>query len=106
MSSLRTSARLFSQLHTVRQVARQGLSTTSTVNAQAAMKTGDAPKPKGQPKFAKFNWEDPFDIESQFTEEEKMIRDTAADYAQSQLMPRIVEANRHESGHEGMHREA
>jgi glutaryl-CoA dehydrogenase len=46
---------------------------------------------------ARFLWEDPFLIEDLFTEDEKMIRDSARRYAQEKLMPRIVEANRHES---------
>ncbi|WCL53512.1 acyl-CoA dehydrogenase [Gimibacter soli] len=43
-----------------------------------------------------FNWEDPFDLDGQLTEEERMIRDTARGYAQDRLMPGILEANRHE----------
>ncbi|RED53385.1 acyl-CoA dehydrogenase [Aestuariispira insulae] len=45
---------------------------------------------------AAFNWEDPFQLEEQLTEEEKMIRDTARNYCQDNLMPRVLEANRHE----------
>ena len=44
-----------------------------------------------------FQWEDPFLLENQLTEEERMIRDTARDYAQDKLMPRILEAYRNES---------
>ncbi len=43
-----------------------------------------------------FNWEDPFLLEDQLSEEERMVRDTAHAYAQDKLMPRILEANRHE----------
>ena len=43
-----------------------------------------------------FQWEDPLLFEEQLTEEERMIRDTARNYAQDKLMPRILEANRHE----------
>jgi glutaryl-CoA dehydrogenase len=50
-------------------------------------------------KPASFNWEDPFLLEDQLTEEERMIRDTAKAYCQSKLMPRIVEANRNEVFH-------
>ena len=39
-----------------------------------------------------FNWEDPFDLESQLTEDERMIRDSARAYAQEKLQPRIIEA--------------
>jgi glutaryl-CoA dehydrogenase len=43
-----------------------------------------------------FNWEDPLLLDSLLTEEERMIRDSAHQYCQEQLMPRILEANRHE----------
>ncbi len=39
-----------------------------------------------------FNWEDPFDLESQLTEEERMIRDAAHGFAQSELQPRVIKA--------------
>jgi glutaryl-CoA dehydrogenase len=45
---------------------------------------------------AEFLWEDPLLLEDQLTEEERMVRDTARDYAQDKLMPRVLEANRHE----------
>ena len=44
----------------------------------------------------KFNWEDPLLIDTQLSEEEKIIQKTARDYAEKELMPRILEANRHE----------
>lgn len=43
-----------------------------------------------------FQWDDPFFVEDQLSSEEKLIRDTAKKYAQDKLMPRILEANRHE----------
>jgi glutaryl-CoA dehydrogenase len=43
-----------------------------------------------------FNWEDPLLIDTQLTEEERMVRDSAHAYAQGKLMPRIQEAFRHE----------
>jgi glutaryl-CoA dehydrogenase len=43
-----------------------------------------------------FSWEDPLLIDDQLTEEERLIRDSARDYCQEQLLPRIIEANRHE----------
>ena len=39
-----------------------------------------------------FNWKDPLDLNGQFSEEEKLIRDTAYDYAQGSLLPRVEEA--------------
>ncbi|PKP95697.1 MAG: acyl-CoA dehydrogenase [Alphaproteobacteria bacterium HGW-Alphaproteobacteria-14] len=44
-----------------------------------------------------FNWQDPFDLESQLTEEERMIRDAAHGFAQSQLQPRVIDAFREEA---------
>lgn len=44
-----------------------------------------------------FHWDDPLLLEDLLNEDEKLIRDTARDYAQSHLMPRILEANRDES---------
>ena len=39
-----------------------------------------------------FNWRDPLDLDRQLSEEEKLIRDTAYDYAQGSLLPRVEEA--------------
>ncbi|MEA1617889.1 acyl-CoA dehydrogenase [Erythrobacter sp. T5W1-R] len=47
--------------------------------------------------MAPFNWEDPFDLESQLTEEERMIRDAAHGFAQSELQPRVIDAFREEA---------
>ena len=41
-----------------------------------------------------FDWADPFRLEDQLTEDERMLRDAAAEFAQSQLAPRIIAANR------------
>lgn len=46
-----------------------------------------------------FNWQDPLLLNDQLSEEEKLIHDTARSYAQDKLMPRILEANRHEIFH-------
>jgi glutaryl-CoA dehydrogenase len=43
-----------------------------------------------------FQWDDPFRLEEQLSEDERMIRDTAHAYAQERLMPRILEAFREE----------
>ncbi|MDI9634573.1 acyl-CoA dehydrogenase [Geitlerinema splendidum] len=47
--------------------------------------------------MSQFQWDDPFLFEMQLNEEEKLIRETAHRYAQDKLMPRILEANRHET---------
>jgi glutaryl-CoA dehydrogenase len=43
-----------------------------------------------------FKWDDPLLLEDQLTEDERMVRDSAHAFAQEKLMPRILEANRHE----------
>jgi glutaryl-CoA dehydrogenase len=43
-----------------------------------------------------FNWQDPLLLDSLLSEEERMIRDSAHQYCQDNLMPRILEANRNE----------
>jgi glutaryl-CoA dehydrogenase len=52
-----------------------------------------APIPTTKPAF---QWEDPLLLEEQLTDEERMVRDTARAYCQEKLMPRVLEANRHE----------
>lgn len=42
------------------------------------------------------DWADPFQLTQQLNEDERMILDTAHDYCQQQLLPRVQEANRHE----------
>jgi glutaryl-CoA dehydrogenase len=47
-------------------------------------------------KLPQFNWQDPMYLNAQLNEEERMIRDTANDYCQEKLLPRILMANRNE----------
>ncbi|CAM3663772.1 acyl-CoA dehydrogenase [Polynucleobacter antarcticus] len=54
---------------------------------------------------ASFNWADPLLLDTQLTEEERMIRDAAAEYAQGRLMPRIHDAFRNETTDPGIFRE-
>jgi glutaryl-CoA dehydrogenase len=54
---------------------------------------------------ASFNWEDPLLLDTQLTEEERMIRDAAAEYAQGRLMPRILDAYRNETTDPSIFRE-
>lgn len=44
-----------------------------------------------------FDWQDPLLLDELLTGEERMIRDSAREYCQSKLMPRILKANRHET---------
>jgi glutaryl-CoA dehydrogenase len=46
-----------------------------------------------------FNWEDPLSLDSLLSEEERMIRDSARQYCQEKLMPRVLMANRTETFH-------
>ena len=43
-----------------------------------------------------FDWADPLHLDSQLTETERMVRDTARDYCQERLLPRVQNAFRHE----------
>ncbi|MDO9237063.1 MAG: acyl-CoA dehydrogenase [Aquabacterium sp.] len=45
---------------------------------------------------ASFNWADPMLLDDQLTPEERMIKDAASAYAQGKLLPRVVNAFRHE----------
>jgi len=54
---------------------------------------------------ARFNYEDAFDLESQLTDDERMVRDQFRSYCQEKLMPRIIEANRKEIFHPEIMRE-
>jgi glutaryl-CoA dehydrogenase len=56
-----------------------------------------AEKPKAQ--RAPFQWEDPLLLEEVLGEDERMIRDSARAFAQANLMPRVIEANRDEVFH-------
>jgi glutaryl-CoA dehydrogenase len=46
----------------------------------------------GEPQILPFDWADPFDLDHQLTDEERMVRDTAHSYAQEKLQPRVTEA--------------
>ncbi|KAA0920912.1 acyl-CoA dehydrogenase [Aquicoccus porphyridii] len=47
---------------------------------------------KDAPNLGQFTWDDPFRLEDQLTEEERMIRDSARAYAQEKLLPRVTAA--------------
>jgi glutaryl-CoA dehydrogenase len=46
----------------------------------------------GEPAILPFDWADPFDLNHQLTDEERMVRDTAEAFAQGNLQPRVTEA--------------
>ena len=54
---------------------------------------------------ASFNWADPLLLDTQLSEEERMVRDAAAEYAQGRLMPRIHDAYRNETTDPAIFRE-
>ena len=45
-----------------------------------------------EPVIQQFDWADPYDLEHQLTEEERLVRDTAESYAQENLQPRVTSA--------------
>ena len=49
--------------------------------------------------MSNFKWDDPFFLDEQLTEDERMIKDTARDYAQDKLFSRVLQANRDEEFH-------
>jgi glutaryl-CoA dehydrogenase len=53
-------------------------------------------KPKDAPDLGRFDWEDALRLESQLTEDERMMRDAARAYAQDKLQPRVIAAYRDE----------
>jgi len=55
--------------------------------------------------WTKLNWEDPFELDAQLTEEQRMVRESARQYAQDRLAPRVTEAFRSESTDPAIFRE-
>src|SRR6478672_11091666 len=49
-------------------------------------------QPEDKPSPVNFQWDDPFMLDEQLTEDERMIRDTARAYAQDKLLPRVTKA--------------
>src|SRR6202045_1092083 len=64
---------------------------------QVAEKTQKSQPKSAQIKDAAFKWDDPLDLEGELTEEERMVRDTARDYAQDKLFPRVLKVYHDES---------
>jgi glutaryl-CoA dehydrogenase len=67
--------------------------------AQPKLKSKDAPD------LGRFDWEDPFRLEDQLTEEERMLRDGARAYATEKLQPRVIAAYREETTDPSIFRE-
>jgi len=58
-----------------------------------------------QKKWQKMNWQDPFGLESLLTDEQRMVRDAARQYAQQKLLPRVQMAYRQEETDPAIFRE-
>jgi len=54
-------------------------------------------KAKDAPELGTFSWDDPLRLERQLTEDERMLRDAAQEFAQSVLQPRVIDAYRNET---------
>jgi glutaryl-CoA dehydrogenase len=62
-------------------------------------------KSKDAPDLGRFDWQDPFRLDDQLTEEERMLRDGARAYATEKLQPRIIAAYRDETTDPAIFRE-
>ena len=56
-------------------------------------------------KSAKFQWDDPFMLDAQLSDEERQVKEAAAAYCQERLAPRVVQAFRHETTDASIFRE-
>jgi len=56
-------------------------------------------------KWQTLNWQDPFGLEQQLTDEQRMVRDSARQYAQGKLQPRVQNAFRKEETDPAIFRE-
>jgi glutaryl-CoA dehydrogenase len=70
-----------------------------TLHTQPKLKAKDAPD------LGRFDWEDPFRLNDQLMEEERMLRDAARAYAQEKLQPRVIAAYREETTDPSIFRE-
>ena len=60
---------------------------------------------KDAPDLGAFDWSDPFRLDTQLTEDERMIRDSAQAYAQEKLQPRVIDAFANETTDTGIFKE-
>ncbi len=54
-------------------------------------------KAKDAPDMGQFDWEDPFRLEGQLSEDERLLRDAARAFAEDKLAPRVIEAYANET---------
>jgi glutaryl-CoA dehydrogenase len=65
------------------------------MNKLATSRIADAQRDEAghhEPKLMPFDWQDPFGLDHQLTDEERLVRDTAEAYAQEKLQPRVTSA--------------
>uniref|UniRef100_A0A0C9S0A5 GCDH_2 protein n=1 Tax=Fopius arisanus TaxID=64838 RepID=A0A0C9S0A5_9HYME len=79
--AMRVHIRLFNTTRNYQFETARGLSVSATLKKAKAL----------------FNWQDPFNIESQYTQDEIIIRDQFRSYCQEKLQPRILDAFRNEN---------
>lgn len=79
------------------------------MNDTAPSSTSSASKPelaaKDLPDLSSFSWEDPFMLDTQLQEDERLFRDAAAAYANDKLAPRVKDAYREEKTDPAIFRE-
>lgn len=56
-------------------------------------------------RWSKLNWQDPFELDQQLNDEQRMVRDSARQYAQTALLPRVKESFRNEQTDPSIFRE-
>ncbi|HSM29932.1 MAG TPA: acyl-CoA dehydrogenase family protein, partial [Woeseiaceae bacterium] len=71
----------------------------------AAKAESPTSKSTSEASWASFSWEDPFRLEQQLTDDERLVMDTARQYAQERLAPRVREAYRDEKTDPAIFRE-
>ena len=59
----------------------------------------------GNTNWTRLNWEDPFELDAQLTDEQRMVKESARQYAQDKLAPRVKEAFRNEQTDAAIFRE-
>ena len=72
---------------------------------ESAMTDRPKLKAKDAPDLGRFDWQDPFRLADQLSEEERMLAEAARTYAQEKLQPRVIAAYREESSDPEIFRE-
>src|SRR5205823_1094538 len=75
---------------------REHIVATGPAHRLRALMTSRLAQPSAVPADSVFDWADPLLLDDVLSEEERMARDSARDYCQEKLFPRVLAANRHE----------